>query len=54
MSKAQLTAGICGYLGARTMVWVPGLKGHDITDDHIDGLARFARAAEVIVRLGRC
>ena len=48
-SKAQLTADICGYLGARTMIWVPGLKGHDITDDHIDGLARFARPAEVVV-----
>jgi agmatine deiminase len=24
------------------MIWVPGLRGHDITDDHIDGLARFA------------
>jgi agmatine deiminase len=49
LSKAQLTASICGYLGARTMIWVPGLRGHDITDDHIDGLARFARRAEVIV-----
>jgi Porphyromonas-type peptidyl-arginine deiminase len=49
LSKAQLTAGICGYLGARTMIWVPGLKGHDITDDHIDALARFAGPAGVIV-----
>ncbi|HEY6278410.1 MAG TPA: agmatine deiminase family protein [Streptosporangiaceae bacterium] len=48
-SKAQLTAAICGYLGARTMIWVPGLRGHDITDDHIDGLARFTRPGEVIV-----
>ena len=48
-SRARLTDDICGYLGARTMIWVPGLAGHDITDDHIDGLARFARPAEVIV-----
>ncbi len=48
-SKAQLTAEICGHLGARTMIWVPGLKGKDITDDHIDGLARFVRPAEVVV-----
>jgi agmatine deiminase len=48
-SKAQLTAGICGSLGARTVIWVPGLRGHDITDDHIDSLARFVRAAEVVV-----
>jgi agmatine deiminase len=48
-SRAQLTAEICGYLGARTMIWVPGLAGHDITDDHIDGLARFAGPADVLV-----
>jgi agmatine deiminase len=48
-SKRQLTASICGCLGARTMIWVPGLRDHDITDDHIDGLARFARPAEVVV-----
>ncbi len=48
-SKAQLTAAICGCLGARTMIWVPGLKGDDITDDHIDGLARFARRGSVVV-----
>ena len=48
-SKAQLTAAICGCLGARTMIWVPGLRGRDITDDHIDGLARFARPGTVVV-----
>jgi agmatine deiminase len=48
-SRAQLTAGICGYLGARKMIWVPGLSGHDITDDHIDSLARFTRPGDVIV-----
>jgi agmatine deiminase len=48
-SKMRLTADICGYLGARKMIWVPGLRGHDITDDHIDGLARFVGPAEVVV-----
>ncbi|MGH3396138.1 MAG: agmatine deiminase family protein [Streptosporangiaceae bacterium] len=48
-SKAQLTADICEHLGARTMIWVPGLRNHDITDDHIDGLARFVRPADVVV-----
>ena len=47
--KGRLTTEICGYLGARKMIWVPGLKGHDITDDHIDSLARFVRPAEVAV-----
>jgi agmatine deiminase len=48
-SKARLTTEICDYLGARKMIWVPGLRGHDITDDHIDGLARFVRGPEVVV-----
>ena len=48
-SKSRLTAEICDYLGASKMIWVPGLRGHDITDDHIDGLARFARGPEVVV-----
>jgi agmatine deiminase len=48
-SKATLTREICTALGARKMLWVPGLKGHDITDDHIDGLARWVRKAEVVV-----
>jgi agmatine deiminase len=48
-SKATLTREICGHLGAKKMLWVPGLKGHDITDDHIDGLARWVGAADVVV-----
>src|ERR1700722_238486 len=48
-TKAMLTAEICGCLGVEKMLWVPGLKGHDITDDHIDGLARFVQPAQVVV-----
>jgi agmatine deiminase len=48
-SKARLTTEICDYLGARKMIWIPGLRGHDITDDHIDGLARFVRGPDVVV-----
>ena len=48
-SKATLTREICSHLGAKKMVWLPGLKGHDITDDHIDGLARWVGPAHVVV-----
>ncbi len=48
-TKAQLTRELLAYLGARKMIWIPGLKGHDITDDHIDGLARFASRVKVVV-----
>lgn len=31
------------------MIWVPGERGRDITDDHIDALARFTRPGVVFV-----
>ena len=30
------------YLGVTNFIWLNGTKGADITDDHIDGTARFA------------
>ena len=33
----------------RTLIWVPGVRDHDITDDHIDSLARFVGPADVVV-----
>lgn len=34
--------------GARQVVWAPGLAGHDITDFHIDSLARFSAPGRVL------
>jgi agmatine deiminase len=48
-TKARLAADICAYLGAREVLWVPGLAHHDITDDHIDGLARFVHPGTIVV-----
>ena len=48
-TKAQLTAEICAALGAREVLWVPGVRGHDITDDHVDSLARFVTPGHVVV-----
>ena len=31
------------------MIWVDGLAGHDITDGHIDTLARFVNPATIII-----
>ena len=42
-TKAQLTAELLAALGATKVLWLPGLVGQDITDDHIDGLARFVK-----------
>ena len=30
------------YLGIENFIWLEGVIGNDITDDHIDGTARFA------------
>ncbi|KAL3937715.1 MAG: hypothetical protein SGARI_002010, partial [Bacillariaceae sp.] len=36
------------YLGVTNFVWLDGTKGLDITDDHIDGTARFANGDTIV------
>ena len=36
------------YLGVSNFIWLDGTKGMDITDDHIDGTARFANGTTII------
>ena len=38
-------------LGAEKMIWSPGVKGSDITDYHIDALARFVRPGIMVTQL---
>lgn len=38
-------------LGAEKMIWAPGIKGADITDYHIDALARFVSPGRVLIQL---
>jgi agmatine deiminase len=40
-------------LGARKMIWAPGVKGKDITDYHIDALARFVAPGKVLIQLNQ-
>jgi agmatine deiminase len=47
VSETQLNAA----LGTRKVLWLPGLRGRDITDGHIDGLARFIRPGLVLIEL---
>ncbi|MBL4787346.1 MAG: agmatine deiminase family protein [Cohaesibacteraceae bacterium] len=37
--------------GADRMIWTPGLKGEDITDYHIDSLARFVGPGHVLFQM---
>lgn len=49
--RATIEARLLTALGAEKMIWAPGVRGADITDYHIDALARFVRPGVVIVQL---
>ena len=34
------------------MIWAPGIKGADITDYHIDALARFVKPGQILIQMG--
>ncbi len=36
------------YLGVTNFIWLKGVKGLDITDDHIDGTARFVNGNTIV------
>jgi len=36
------------YLGVTNFIWLNGVKGQDITDDHIDGTVRFVHSGSTI------
>jgi agmatine deiminase len=40
-----------GALGGEKIIWAPGIKGADITDYHIDALARFVSPGRVLIQL---
>ena len=51
-SKAQVEAALLDTMGARKVIWAPGIKGADITDYHIDALARFVKPGQVLIQRG--
>lgn len=51
MSRAEIEARLLAAYGAEKMIWAPGVRGLDITDDHIDALARFVRPGTVIIQV---
>ncbi|GAA2132965.1 agmatine deiminase family protein [Kitasatospora kazusensis] len=46
-SRDQIEAALKDLLGVRKVIWFQGVAGQDITDCHIDALARFAGPAVV-------
>lgn len=51
MDKGQVEAELKALLGLRKIVWLPGIRGRDITDAHVDFYARFVRPGVVIANL---
>lgn len=48
VSKAQFERDLARLLGIEKIIWLPGIKGKDITDGHTDFYARFARPGVVL------
>nr|WP_244498229.1 agmatine deiminase family protein [Aureimonas ureilytica] len=42
---------LCKALGGSRMIWAPGLVGEDITDFHIDALARFTAPGRFLIQI---
>ncbi|MEY9874673.1 agmatine deiminase [Streptacidiphilus sp. MAP12-33] len=51
MSRDEVERAVLDAYGAERMIWVPGIKGRDITDDHIDVTSRFVRPGVVMVQM---
>ncbi|MFI5649162.1 agmatine/peptidylarginine deiminase [Kitasatospora sp. NPDC051705] len=51
MSRDEIEDAVLDAYGADEMIWLPGIKGQDITDDHVDVTSRFIRPGVVMVQL---
>jgi len=51
LSRSEIETRLLAAYGADKMIWAPGVRGLDITDDHIDALARFVRPGTVIIQV---
>jgi agmatine deiminase len=49
MTQDQVEQALKSSLGLSKVIWLPGLAGQDITDDHIDCLARFTAPGRVVL-----
>jgi len=50
-SKAEIEEELKARLGLHKIIWLPGIKGKDITDAHVDFYARFVKPGVVIANL---
>jgi agmatine deiminase len=50
-SRDQVEARLLAAYGAKRIIWTKGVRGLDITDYHIDSLARFTSPGRVLINL---
>lgn len=50
-TRRQIERELLAEYGAKSMIWVPGVRGRDITDDHIDATSRFIEPGVVMVQV---
>ncbi|KAJ4155082.1 hypothetical protein LMH87_000347 [Akanthomyces muscarius] len=48
-SRQDIEAELARTLGIKKFIWIPGRKGLEITDGHIDGIARFMAPGHVLL-----
>lgn len=53
LSRDRIEAKLLRAYGAERLIWSKGVKGRDITDYHIDSLARFSGPGRVLINLPR-
>jgi agmatine deiminase len=51
LTADQIADRLGAALGGSKMIWAPGIKGADITDYHIDALARFVAPGRVLIQI---
>ncbi|WP_343561822.1 agmatine deiminase family protein [Kiloniella sp. b19] len=51
LSRDEIERRLLSAYGAQRMIWSEGVYGEDITDYHIDSLARFSGAGRVLINL---
>ncbi|MGK5544709.1 agmatine deiminase family protein [Streptomyces sp. URMC 127] len=48
-TRDEIERALMDLLGARKVIWLEGVRGEDVTDCHVDALARFAAPGTVVL-----
>jgi agmatine deiminase len=50
-TRDHIAAAMCAAYGASSVIWFTGVKGRDITDDHVDATSRFLSPGRGVVQM---